>query len=371
MIAETAIAHAAHGAPSAPLLAAGIQGTLLGVKVRVLLPVFLWLAPLGLLAGAVYAWRSLSRQRRLVKLVPEARREGLLRDAGAPQGAVRGSALGLGAALLCVAAAGPQCGEKTEVVKRSGIDLVIALDASTSMLARDVKPSRLERAKLEISSLLDRLKGDRVGLVVFAGEAFVQSPLTTDYSATKLFLRAVDPTAMPQQGTALADAIRESKRLLDGGARAGAGKVVLLLSDGEDHEGDADKAAGELAETGARLFTVAVGETAGEPIPLTDGHGNVAGYKKDNKGQTVLTAANPTAMRELASRAGGDLLTSRNGDLGVGELLDDLDRMQRGELESRLNVQYGDRFYWFAGPAFALLLLGAALGEGRMRWRRA
>jgi Ca-activated chloride channel family protein len=351
--------------------AAGIQGTLFGIRMRILEPLFLYLAPVALIAGGVYIWRSIQRQRALLKLVPEQRAEQLIRDAGVRQGTVRGSALGLGTALLCIAAAGPQCGEKTEVIKRSGIDLVIALDASTSMLARDVKPSRLERAKLEIAALLDKLKGDRVGLVVFAGEAFVQSPLTTDYSATKLFLRAIDPAAMPQQGTALADALRESKRVLEGGARTGAGKVVLMLSDGEDQEGEADAAATELGEAGIHLYTVAVGETAGEPIPLFDAHGAVSGYKKDASGKTVLTAANPAAMRDLASRGGGALLSGRGGDLGVQDIVPELDRMQRGELESRLSVSYGDRFGWFAGPAFALLALAAALSEGKLKWRRA
>ncbi len=353
------------------MIAAGIQGLLFGVRVRVLEPLFLYASPLALIAGALFVWRTIARQRKFLSLVPASRRTQLLRDAGTAQGTVRGTALGLGAMLLCIAASGPQCGEKTEVIKRSGVDLVIALDASMSMLARDVKPSRLERSKLEVSALLDHLKGDRVGLVVFAGEAFVQSPLTTDYAATKLFLRAVDPSAMPQQGTALAEALRESKRVLEGGARTGAGKAVVLLSDGEDHEGEADKVAGELAEAGIHVYTVAVGETAGEPIPVVDARGNVTGYKKDGSGQTVLTAANPASMRELASHGGGLLLSRGGGDLGLMQLVDELDRMQRGELESRLSIQYGERYAWFAGPAFALLAFAAALGDGKFRRRRA
>jgi len=154
------------------LLAAALQTTLLGFRVRVVDPVWLWLAPLGLAAGAAAAWRVWRRWRRARSAVPQARREQVLPGGGASQGVLRGGLLGLGLSLLAVAAAGPQCGERTEIVKRSGIDLVVALDASNSMLARDVKPSRLERAKVEVTALLDRLRGDRVGLVVFAGEAF-------------------------------------------------------------------------------------------------------------------------------------------------------------------------------------------------------
>ena len=228
----------------------GIQITLLGMHLRILSPLWLWIAPLGFVAGAVAAVRSWKRQQRALGLVPLARQINLLRDAGSGQGVLRGCSLGTGLFLLFLAAAGPQCGERTEIVKRSGIDLVIALDASTSMLARDVKPSRLERAKAEVSALLDKLKGDRVGLVVFAGDAFVQCPLTTDYSAARLFLRAVDPSAMPQQGTALTNALLESSRVLEGGGRGGAAKAILLISDGEDQEGDALETAAKLGDSG-------------------------------------------------------------------------------------------------------------------------
>ena len=348
----------------------GIQTTLLGQHLRIASPLWMWVAPLGLLIGAWAVVRVLQRQELLARLIPAQRAEAVFPGTGATQGVLRGSLLGIGLFLLFFAAAGPQCGERTELVKRTGIDLVVAIDASNSMLARDVKPSRLERAKLEVSALLDRLKGDRVGLVVFAGEAFVQCPLTTDYSAARLFLRAVEPGAMPQQGTAIANALYEAKRVLDGGGRGSAAKAVLLITDGEDQQGDALKAAQELGESGIRIYAVPVGSESGEPIPVVDRNGAVTGYKKDKEGKTVLTRTDVAGLRDLSSRGGGLVLRGTGGDLGVLQLLPELDKLQKGELESRLSVQYDDKYSWFAWPAFVLLCAAAALGEGPLLRRR-
>jgi Ca-activated chloride channel family protein len=348
----------------------GIQTTLLGQHLRIVTPLFLWLAPVGLLIGTLAAYRAWLRQKQVAHLVPALRFGKVLQNAGTAQGIARGSTLGLGLFFLFIAAAGPQCGERTELVKRTGIDLVIALDASNSMLARDVKPSRLDRAKLEVTALLDRLKGDRVGLVVFAGDAFVQCPLTTDYAATRLFLRAVDPASMPQQGTAIANALLESKRVLDGGGRGQAAKAVLLITDGEDQQGDALKSASELGDAGIRIYAVPVGSEAGEPIPIVDKSGNVTGYKKDKEGRTVLSRTDVAGLRDLASRGNGLVLRGSGSDLGVLQLLPELDKLQKGDLESRLSVQYDDRYMWSAWPAFALLCVAAALGEGPLFKRR-
>jgi Ca-activated chloride channel family protein len=256
------------------------------------------------------------------------------------------------------------------LVKRAGIDLVVALDASNSMLARDVKPSRLERAKLEVTALLERLNGDRVGLVVFAGDAFIQCPLTTDYAAARMFLRAVEPVSMATQGTAIADALYEARNVLEGGGRGDAGKAVLLITDGEDQRGDALEAAAAVAETGVRIFAVPVGGTEGEPIPVLDRGGNLTGYKKDKEGRTVLTRTDVTGLRDLTARGNGLLLQGAGADLGVLKFLPELEKMQKGEVESRLSVQYDDKYAWFAWPAFVLLCAAAALGEGPLLRRR-
>src|ERR1700682_1349927 len=300
-----------------------------------------------------------------------ARRDG--RPARAPAAEARGAA---GAAGPLSASAGPcrhDAGHAARRALRRGGLLPFPRRrppaATTSMRARDVKPPRLDRAKLEVGALLDRLKGDRVGLVVFAGEAFVQCPLTSDYSAARLFLRAVDPGAMPQQGTAIASALLEAKRVLEGGGRGSAAKAVLVITDGEDQQGDALKAAEALGEAGIRIYAVPVGTEEGEPIPLTDKSGNVTGYKKDREGRTVLTRTDVAGLRELSSRGNGLVLRGSGFDLGVLQLLPELDKLQKGDLESRLSVQYDDKYMWFAWPAFLLLCAASALGEGPL-WRR-
>jgi len=355
--------------PSSLPLAAAWQFTLLGLPARLERPEgLLFLA--GVLVAAVLLLRAIvKRSRALLGRVPERLLPRMAPGAGTGRDLWSAGSLVAGLALLSVAAAQPQCGTRTELARRYGIDLVIALDASNSMLARDVRPSRIDRAKLELASLLDRLKGDRVGIVVFAGDAFVQCPLTTDYSAAKLFLRAVNPDALPQQGTALAAALKTSRDLFRAGGRGAAGRALVLITDGEDHEGDVDAALKDLNEDGVRVFAVGVGSASGEPIPVPGPDGSVTGYRKDSHGRTIMTRLDEAVLRKLAEATGGRYVHSASGDLGVGEVYEELDRMDKSEFESRLTVQYDNRYAAFAWPGFALACAGLAFGEGRFRRR--
>lgn len=347
------------------------QFTLLGLPARLALPLGLAFGGVAIFAALLWLRDLARRGTQRDQAVPERLLARMAPRAGRARDVWAGGTTLAGLLLLSLAAAQPQCGTKTVTAKRFGMDVVIALDASNSMLARDVKPSRLDRAKLELAGLIDRLKGDRVGIVVFAGDAFVQCPLTTDYAAAKLFLRAIDPATLPQQGTALAAALKVSGNLIEGGDRGAAGRAIVVLTDGEDHEGEAVERAKTLGEAGVRIFAVGVGSPAGEPIPILDARGGVTGYKKDRQGNTVMTRLNEDVLRSLAEATSGRYVHSMSGDLGIGEIHDELDRLDKAEFETRQTVQYEEKYATFALPGLALLIAGAAFGEGRFRRRRA
>lgn len=276
-------------------------------------------------------------------------------------------------ALCCfaLALARPQFGTHSELSKRYGIDLVIAIDASRSMLARDIKPSRIDRAKLELSDLLDKLKGDRVGLVVFAGDAFTQCPLTSDYAAAKLFLRAVDVGNMPVQGTDIARALEEAKDLLVNAERGAKARVIVLLTDGEETmNGDVAAQVGVLREMGVKILAVGVGSTAGEPIPELDRRGNFVGYKKDRAGNTVMSRLDEVGLSALAEQTDGAYVRALDGSAGIQKVFEIIDGLDKAEMESRMNVQYEERFVPFAFMGLILLLVGAAIRPGRQARER-
>ncbi len=272
-----------------------------------------------------------------------------------------------GLVLFALALSQPQCGSRTELARRRGIDLVVALDASKSMLARDVTPNRLERAKLELNALLDSLKGDRVGIVAFAGDAYIQSPLTSDYAAAKLFLRAVDPEQMQQGGTNIGAALLLAQEMLEGADRGAKDRVVVLLSDGEDLSGEEMEAAESLRTAGIKVYTVGIGSDAGEPIPELGKSGEVVGYKKDASGNTVLTRLDRAGLEALAQLTGGEFFYQPHG-VAVAEVAARIDRLQKSELESRLTVRWDERFQWFLAPGLLLLVAGLVL-PGRYRGR--
>lgn len=338
----------------------------LGYPLRLAQPLFLALVLVGLALGLLALFLALRRRSRVRALLNERLSPKLTPGVSEWRPAVQGGLYGLGLMLFGFALAQPQCGSKSELLKRKGIDVVVVLDASKSMLARDIQPSRLERAKLELSTLLDELKGDRVGLVVFAGDAFIQSPLTSDYSAVKLFLRAVDPDQMPQGGSNIGAALKLSKQVLDNADRGAKERVIVLLSDGEDLFGEVNEAVDALKDGNVQVLAIGVGSEGGEPIPIFNRRGEFVDYKKDTNGETVITRLDRAGLTAIAEATGGTFFYQPRG-VAMGQVVERIDQMQKSELESRVTMRYNERFQEYAIAGLALLVAGMLLLPSRRR----
>ena len=247
----------------------------------------------------------------------------------------------------------PRFGLKLELFERQGVDVMVGLDISESMLAEDIAPNRLDRAKHEIGKLYDMLKGDRAGLIVFAGESFVQCPLTLDYGAAKMFLDAVSTGWVQTQGTALAEAIKQATVAFQ--SKTHKYKVLILISDGEDNEGGAEEAASEAAAEGVIIYTVGVGSENGTPIPVSHGGGTVV-YKKDKDGNLVMTRLDPVTLEKIAIAGHGKYFQAGT-DLDLSRILAEIERMEKRELGiSKLNI-YEERYQIFLLIAVLLLII--------------
>ncbi|MDR0363835.1 MAG: VWA domain-containing protein [Bacteroidales bacterium] len=247
-----------------------------------------------------------------------------------------------GFTFLIFAIADPQFGSKLEEVKRQGVDLVICLDVSNSMNAQDIKPSRLESAKRSISRLIDQLKGDRIGIVVFAGQAYVQLPITTDYSAARMFLTTINTDIVSTQGTAIAEAINTAMNSFN--FDDAHSKAIVIITDGEDHEGDAIKAAQTAAEKGVKLFTIGMGLPEGSPIPILDNRGNVMGYRKDREGNTVVTKLDEVILQQLASIGSGMYVRANTSRAGLELIYEEINKMEKSEFDAKMFSDYEHQF---------------------------
>jgi Ca-activated chloride channel family protein len=258
-------------------------------------------------------------------------------------------------ALALLALARPQFGTRIETVRSVGQDIVVAVDLSRSMLAEDVSPNRLERARLSILRLIGSLDGDRIGLVAFAADAFVQSPLTTDYSAAGMFLNAMHPDLMPVQGTDLGAALRVSLDALEQGARDA--RTVVIVTDGEDHEGEFEAELERAASSGVRVHVVGIGSTEGVPIPVFDDQGGRQGFLRDEEGTVVTTRLGEQTLRTVAERTGARYVTAGLGGAGFDDLVAELAGAEGEALEERQVTQFEEQFQIFLGAALALLFV--------------
>lgn len=267
-------------------------------------------------------------------------------------------------ALVIIGIVNPQVGTKLEEVKRKGADLMICLDVSNSMKAEDLQPNRLEKAKQAISKLVNKLEGDRIGIIVFGGEAYVQLPITTDYSAAKLFLESINTDMIPTQGTAIGNAIDLAMESF--GKDEGKNKAIVIITDGENHEDDAIKAAEAAAEKGIAIHTIGMGSAEGAPIPIYKN--NVReGYRKDNEGNTVVTKLNEQVLQEIAEASNGIYVRASNADAGLNHVLDAIDKLEKKQFDSKMYSDYEDRFQWFIAAALVLLLIELFLSERKSK----
>ena len=267
-------------------------------------------------------------------------------------------------AFLVLALADPQTGSKMEKVERKGIDVMIALDVSNSMLAEDIRPNRLEKAKQAISKLIDRLDGDRIGIIVFAGKAYNQLPITSDYGAAKMFLSVINTNSVPVQGTAIADALEMATNSF---GQSKHNKAIIIISDGEDHQGGVLEKASDAAKKGIVIYTVGIGSPEGGPIPIYTNN-VLTGYLKDREGTTVITKLDDTLLQKIATIGKAMYVRSTNSEEGWQKVLDDLNKIQKSELESRQFSDYEDRFQYFIGFSLLILIFELFVFDKKNQW---
>ena len=300
-----------------------------------------------------------ARRRRLHKFGDEDLVNDLMPSWSRSKRWVRAVIYSLAFTFLVIGLSRPQIGAKLKEYKAKGAEIMIALDVSNSMLAQDYSPNRLERAKLAISRITDKLQGDRIGLIIFAGSSFVQLPITSDYVSAKMFLSNISTSSVPIQGTAIGDAINTAVRSFS--AQSEQSRAIIVITDGENHEDDAVAAAAQAAEVGVKVYTIGVGSQEGQPIPM-DG-----GLLKDKEGNIVVTRLDEETLKQIAQAGGGAYVHAGNDEFGLTPIISEIQKMQDEEFNSVMFEEYDEQFMYFLGVALALLVLEMIIGERRSR----
>jgi len=268
-------------------------------------------------------------------------------------------------ACLVIALVNPKIGTKLETIKRQGVDIVFAVDVSKSMLAEDIAPNRLEKSKQLVTQIINNLASDRVGIIAYAGKAFPQLPITTDYASAKMFLQGMNTEMLSSQGTAIDEAIQLAKTYYDDEEQTN--RVLIIISDGEDHNNIAANVAEEANEEGIKIFTIGVGKTKGGPIPIKR-NGIVLNYKKDNNGETVITRLNEETLISIAEEADGQYINGNSTAEVVEAIREILNKMDKKEFEAKQFAEYKDQFQWFLGFGILFLCIDIFLLERKTAW---
>lgn len=271
----------------------------------------------------------------------------------------------LALACLSFALVNPKIGTKLETVKREGVDVVFALDVSKSMLAEDIAPNRLEKSKQLMTQIINNLSGDRVGIIGYAGSAFPQVPITTDFSSAKLFLNGMDTDMVSSQGTAIREAIQLAQTFYNDEEQTN--RVLFIISDGEDHEGDIDQIAEEATSIGIRIFTIGVGTVEGGPIPIKQ-NGALQYYKRDENNERVITRLQEGILRKIADEADGEYIYGLSTNDVIEEVTAILNGMDKKEFEAKQFTDFKDQFHWFLAGSLFLLILDLLFFERKTAW---
>lgn len=312
--------------------------------------------PFILLGYGLLQWL---RRRRVRRLGDPAIVEALMPSRSAVKGWVRVVLFCIAFGLFAIGLARPRTGAKLSERKSRGAEIIVALDVSNSMLAKDYSPNRLERAKLSISRLTDKLQDDRIGLVIFAGTSFVQLPVTTDYVSAKMFLGSIDTGSVPVQGTAIGDAIRLCIKSFS--AQSEKSRVIIVISDGENHEDDAVEAAKLAAESGIKVYTIGVGSPEGQPIPME------GGLMKDKNGNIVVTRLNEDILKDVASAGGGAYIHAGTEEFGLNPIVQDIRKMEDEEFGSVVFEDFNELYMYFFGAALLFFVIEMLIGERKPR----
>ncbi|MEH6619892.1 VWA domain-containing protein [Maribacter arcticus] len=282
------------------------------------------------------------------------------------KGVIKLTVLILGLALLIVGLVNPKIGTKLETVKREGVDIVFAVDVSKSMLAEDIAPNRIEKAKRLVSEIINQLASDRIGIIAYAGQAYPQLPITTDYSAAKMFLQGMNTDMLTSQGTAIYQAIELATTFYDDAEQTN--RVLFIISDGEDHsEGSTLDAVEDAVDEGITIYTIGVGKEKGAPIPIKR-NGILESLKKDSQGETVITKLNKEVLIDISSEGNGDYIDGSNTDAAVEFIKNELLQMDKKEFEAKQFAEYKDQFQWFIGAALLLLFLDIFILDRKTKW---
>ena len=324
-------------------------------------PQYLWLLLLIPLIPIVYGIVRSLRSRRIRRFGDEQLVRSLMPSWSGPKGWIRIILWDLAFLCFVIGIARPQMGAKLKEHEAKGAEIMICLDVSNSMLAEDYSPSRLDRAKLAISRMVDKLQGDRIGLIIFAGSSFVQLPITTDYVSAKMFLGNIDTGSVPVQGTAIGDAILTAAKSFS--AQSEKSRAIIVITDGENHEDDALDAARQAAELGIKIYTIGVGSLRGQPIPM---NGELL---KDKDGNIVVSRLDENTLKQIAEEGHGAYVHAGNEEFGLNPIIDDIKKMEAEKYNSIIFEGFDEQFMYFFGAALVLFVLEMLIGERRHKRR--